>query len=978
MMMRRLLLPLTVVGLLASCGESPESPGGTMVISVTQPPAGNVDADSNFTIVWETTGALDGAKVTLTYDVDCNPAGSVLITNNLPASGTYDWMCADIPEGTYYIRALVAAGISTASDFSAGTVTLSHPWAGPQVNLLTPPSGGAMADSSFDIAWVTSGFTDPTISLYYDNDTIPDDTLLIVKGLEDTGLYTWPCIHIGAGEYYLYAVATGSASDGSGIVSSISRIQGRDGGSRGPVTATDFSDGILTISHGGELPQITILTPPAAGDTANTSFNIEWTSLTSGSTTIDLYYDTDTISGTGLKQIASHLPDSLTSYDWDCSGINEGAYYIYGLIKDVSGNSLGAFRNTGTDYSEGTVLIDHSSGYSFSITAPPAGGASADTLYQIAWDTDAPDSLTLDLYYTADTTGSEFFQVTMHTPNDGFFDWDCSDAAEGDWFVFGVLQTESDTLYDFSDGLLTIGHDSTYSMEVTAPPAGGASADTSYTIEWTATGPSGSVVDLFYDVDTDPTNMTNIVHAMDNTGTYDWNTSVIAEGSYYIYAYIQGETDGSGGILRRLYRGGASDYSDGTLTIDHDIAYTLEVTDPPLAGAQADSSYLVKWITDAPTAVTLDLWYAADTVGVEVFPIATGVPSDANYQWDTSTVPEGDWYVYGALMLTDGSTDWSPGLVSVSHVEWSMEVTAPPAAGASADSTYMIEWTAEGGTTAVVDLYYDVDTDPAEMVLIKADLDNSGSYEWNTLTVSQGDWYVYAVIRPHGTDTDNPQGAYASDYSDGKLTVTHSDFYILVTTPPEWGAEADSIFHISWAAFAPPGSDVDIFYDTDTDPASGLIPIIDHLDWDLFTYLWVCDAVAEGEYYVYAELHDGASTTADYSDSTLIIEHDPLFVWITSPGASGDTADQSYTIRWLSEGPDERVIDLYYDTDKEPSSGLVSIIEGLASPLHNSAYTWDCSGVPDGTYYILGVLWDSIAGGDSTSHYSVGALTIQH
>jgi hypothetical protein len=949
-----------------------------MVITVTQPPAGNVEADSTFTIAWETVGALDGAEVKLTYDVDCNPSGSVLITSDLPVTGTYDWMCADIPEGTYYIRALVTAGLSTASDFSAGTVTLSHPWAGPKITLLTPPAGGATADSSFDIQWVTSGFKDPTISLYYDNDTIPDDTLLIVKGLADTGLYTWPCIHIGTGEYYLYAVATGPTTDGSGMASSISRIQSLGGGSRGPVTATDFSDGILTISHGGELPQITILTPPAAGDTANTSFSIEWTSLAAGSTTIDLYYDTDTISGTGLKMIANHLPDSLTSYEWDCSAVTEAEYYIYGIIYDVGGNVVGTSRNTGSDYSQGTVLIEHSAGYTFSITAPPAGGATADTLYQIAWDTDAPDSCELDLYYSADTTGAEFFQIAGHTPNDGFFDWDCRDAAEGDWYVFGVLRADADTLYDFSDGMLTIQHDTSFTMEVTAPPAGGAFADTTYTIEWTATGVSGSVVDIFYDIDTDPTNMTQIDHDLENTGSYIWDTSLIPDGGYYIYAFIHDTTDGSGGILHRVMRAGAADYSDGTLTITHDFAYNLEITHPPLEGAEADTLYYIKWETDAPSEISLDLWYSVDTIGTEVFLIAEDVPGLGMYGWNTSLVPEGNWYVYGALTLTDGATDWSPGKLSVTHADWSMEVTAPPAGGASADTTYTIEWTAEGGANAVVDLYYDEDTDPTSMTLIKADLENTGSYDWNTLSVSEGDWYVYAVIRPHGTDADGLDAPYASDYSDGTLSVSHADFYVLVTAPPEWGAEADSTYGIGWAASASPGSTVNLFYDTDTDPSSGLVNIVSHLDWDLFSFAWICDAVPEGEYYVYAELYDGASMVDDYSDGTIVIEHDPLFVWITAPGASGDTADRYYFITWLAEGPDERVIDLFFDTDKDPSSGLVSIIEDLPSPLHSNQYEWICTDIPEGTYYILGVLWDSIAGGDSTSHYSVGALTIQH
>ena len=975
--MRRLLLPVALILVLASCGESPEGPGDNMTITVTQPPAGGVLADSSFTVVWETSDVAAGAKVTLAYDTDTNPLeGRVLIANNIdPSPGTYEWNSMDVPEGTYYIYALIAGGTNSASDYSEGTVTLEHPWASPKITVTAPPAAGAEADSMYTIRWETEYFVRPQISLYYETDTLAVDTVLIVRNLDDTGSFDWDCKGIGAGHYYIFAKATESTDDNDVTATA---VFGPFGGSRDDSVAVDHSAGSILINHGGSLPQITILTPPAGGASADESFLIRWTSLYLGEVEIDLYYDTDTMPGTGLVQIASNLPDTLT-YLWDCSAVPDGDYYIFGEIKDVAGRSLGGFRASGTDYSDGILRIAHSSMYSFRITAPPEGGAQADSMYQIGWLTDVPGTEFVDLYYSADTTGSELFSIVDDAANTGKYDWDCSGVTEGHWWVFGIIEMTSDTLYDWSAGELAIDHVA-FSMEVTAPPDTGAQADSSYTIKWIAEGPVDAVVDLFYDIDTDPAQMTEIVSGLDNSGGYLWDCLTIPEGEYYIYANIHSPAGDRTGRLAMLGRDGASDYSDSTLVIDHEAIYDLEITHPPLAGAQADTLYRIEWITDAPDSLTLDLRYAADTVGVETFILAEDVQNNDYYDWDCSAIPEGNWYVYGAITGTDLPYDWSAGQVEITHVTYSMEVTAPPAAGASADSTYTIEWTATGAANAEVDLYYDEDQDPTEMTEIVSGLSNTGSYEWNTLTVNEGEWYVYAFIHPPGTDPlDETDWKSAGDYSDGKLTVTHSSYFILVNTPPAWGgAKADSTFLVEWSAFAPAGSTVDLFYDTDTNPGSGLVPIVSDIAWDAYEHLWDCLAVPEGEYYVYAELFDGSTTVSDYSDSTLIIEHEPLFLWITNPGPTGAHADKWFRIVWLSDGPDTRVIDLYYDTDTIPTSGLILIHEDFPSPHHEDSYDWNCSAIPEGSYYIFGVLWDSASGGDSTSHYSEGMLLIQH
>lgn len=70
-------------------------------------------------------------------------------------------------------------------------------------------------------------------------------------------------------------------------------------------------------------------------------------------------------------------------------------------------------------------------------------------------------------------------------------------------------------------------------------------------------------------------------------------------------------------------------------------------------------------------------------------------------------------------------------------------------------------------------------------------------------------------------------------------------------------------------------------------------------------------------------------------------------------------------------------MDLFYDTDTEPSSGLVLIATDVVCTDYTTTWTWDCSSVPEGTYYIYGILSDPVVD-DQFTGYSEGMLTIDH
>jgi flagellar basal body-associated protein FliL len=86
-----------------------------------------------------------------------------------------------------------------------------------------------------------------------------------------------------------------------------------------------------------------------------------------------------------------------------------------------------------------------------------------------------------------------------------------------------------------------------------------------------------------------------------------------------------------------------------------------------------------------------------------------------------------------------------------------------------ADETYTIEWTAtdSDGDTISINIYYDTDNDDSYgLKLIKSGYSNTGSYEWDTSDISDGEYFIY--IRAN--DGENQAGAYV-----GKLTIAHAE-----------------------------------------------------------------------------------------------------------------------------------------------------------------------------------------------------------
>jgi hypothetical protein len=196
----------------------------------------------------------------------------------------------------------------------------------------------------------------------------------------------------------------------------------------------------------------------------------------------------------------------------------------------------------------------------------------------------------------------------------------------------------------------------------------------------------------------------------------------------------------------------------------------------------AHTAYMITWIdSDADSDAQISLYYDSDSSGYDGTLIAQGIEENeyggsGAYIWDTSTLAEGTYYIYG--LITDSENDardYSPGAVVVSHngtfnTAPSILEISPFEGKDTADENYTIHWLdLDPDDDATISLYYDSDQVGFDGVLIVSGIsedDETDSYVWDTRDVPQGRYFIYGTI-------DDGTNRPAHDYSHGTLQIKH-------------------------------------------------------------------------------------------------------------------------------------------------------------------------------------------------------------
>jgi len=371
---------------------------------------------------------IPAGSETRTVKLELSTSGAAgpwtLIEDNLPDTGVYQWTVPDEQGGNCYIRATISDSLggeaSDENDNAFGIDQVPGSNTPPEIEVTEPDGNDDEADEQYTITWTADDDDGDTleIELYYDTDTDPGSGLTVIEaGLANTGSYDWDCSGVEEGDYYVHGVA----DDGNG---------GR---------RADYSPGTVSVTHTGPVnhdPVIRVTEPDGEDDEADTSYTITWEASDEDGDIleIELYFDNDTDPGNGRRAIETGLANT-GSYDWDCSEVDDGGYYIYARVDDGNGSSA-------DDYSPGKVLVSHRVNHDPVVELSSVDVVDDETL-RLWWNaTDEDDDpLEVTLYHDTDTDpGDGLVLIKDGQEASGSYDWDISDMNEGEYHILAAVE----------------------------------------------------------------------------------------------------------------------------------------------------------------------------------------------------------------------------------------------------------------------------------------------------------------------------------------------------------------------------------------------------------------------------------------------------------------------------------------------------------------------------------------------------------
>jgi len=552
------------------------------------------------------------------------------------------------------------------------------------------------------------------------------------------------------------------------------------------------------------------------------------------------------------------------------------------------------------------VLNDQTPALSFD--APATGNiiVASGSAYNVIYTTsDSDAAATVNLYYKlGSNSGCDAANIGSWTSFGGALGEGMAapvsftPPADGTFYFCGVVQDKGHTIYAMaSDGIKV---DTAPTMSLVEPDG---TADliaqkAPYSVTWTDSDQDDdATIALYYKATATGACSTGTLIASGlsedadgNNGSYSWDTTTVAPGSYYVCARITDSINPD-----------VESWSSGALTIN--AAPTLNITAPATTDQKVaqDASFTIQMTAaDPDDTTTFALSYANAvtgdcTAGTSITPALS--KSTTSYSWDTTGIAPGTYYICGHM--SDGvNADvvaWSSKAVVI-DARPTVAVVTPAADNpiAAQKSSFTIDLTAsDADSAATVNLYYESTADAAcsGATAITSGLAKTvTTYNWDLSSVPPGAYYVCARI----SDGVNP-AAYA--VSPG---VVHIDAVpTLVFTAPasrqNIEVQTDSPMTISWTTADPEeNATITLYYETsssgDCATSGTLIASGLHEDSDT-SYDWNTSSItASGLYYLCAKVDDGINAPVSVYDTAAPIVLHRNCTWTGTTDTSWTTA----------------------------------------------------------------------------------------
>jgi len=825
---------------------------------------------------------------------------------------------------------------------------------------LSFPNGDELISGTTNINWSAS---DPdgdtvTVDIYYSADG-GTSWNLISRDEANDGLYAWDTTKVSDGAQYLI------------------KVQGKDG----YLSSSDQSDKVFTIQNANNPPAIS-LTQPDGDEQVSGNYEIKWTATDSdGDTvTVDIYYSSD--SGTNFTLISSGETND-GSYIWDTTSVSDGANYRIKLV--ATDGSLSSSDVSSSDFE----VRNSTQNLAPSITLTyPEGGETLSGNQTITWVSDDPegDLLDIKIEYSSDggSNWNEITTLSSQTAGAGSYSWDTTALDNGSNYKIEVTADDGENSVSDESGVFSISNSGTNAAPVISLtyPKGGETLSGIVDITWSASDPDNDTVTLNLYLSSDGgLNFTAIDSEISNSGSYSFNTAGYSDGTNYVLKIVatdgtlssfdisQAFTIANGSSLPQLkFTTTSTTISTGTVfDVDVEVANSsdvyganlnieypssllevLSVSTGSFLGSNvvclskdfSSSGYLNTGLTklgnvsgSSGSGTLAKISFRAKTSGI------TTLAFKNTTKMRDSSLSEIEFQPV-SLSLTLGTGENFPASVTLTS----------PNGGESVSGSYTIKWTASDteGADLLVTLEYT--SDKTTYYKIASNISNTGSYSWDTTSVSDGTYWIRITVY------DGSQ--YSSDLSDASFTIYNGSGNKapqVTLISPVGGEMFSKKALIVWNATDSDGDELTITLEYSDDGGTTYNTIASGLS-NTSSYIWDISSLQAGSnYLVKITASDGSVSTSQRSDEPFTIalpssNNSPQVV-VTSPNG-GETLGQDYSIFWLTLDPDGDLIKattIWYSSSGDTSTW----VEVYKTTESITSYLWDTRQFSEATAGLL-------------------------
>jgi hypothetical protein len=446
----------------------------------------------------------------------------------------------------------------------------------------------------------------------------------------------------------------------------------------------------------------------------------------------------------------------------------------------------------------------------------------------------------------------------------------------------------------------------------------------------------------------------------------------------------------------------ANSFADSVSVHYSHFPSSIEITQPDGVNDAINHSYLITWLDLYPYGeATIDIFWDDDANGFDGTQIVGGLSEDddgigGRYDWNVTAMPDGVYWIYAKI--DDGTYDpsysYGAGPLTVNHTMISntpptFQIIEPNGEGDYADSEFTIIWMdSDFDDDAEISLYYDTLNFGFNGILIVEGLGedadgSSGFYTWNTQNITSGEYYIYGIC-------DDGINEPVKGYSAFSVSINHTALKnepptIFVVEPDGVDDSARFEFLVTWIdADSDNDASISLFYDSDSFGYDG-ISIEDGISEDEHgnsgLYKWNISLIPEGDYFIYAIIDDGVTTSRDYSQGKITInrtgsKNTAPKILVLAPEKGTIQANFNFTIKWIdSDSDDDASISLYYDTDQNGYDGT-QIASDINEDDMADSFLWNTKDIPQGEYYVYAMIDDGV--NSVVYDYSDGKVAINN